>query len=292
MRICSRSTWCSARFRDEQQNMSQTSLSLVFVYSQDFMERVIRNLINDPCFCQSCGLYCESCKYDLYSFVRNVRAAIQLPPPSELPAFIDNPEEYMPRKLPKADICLASGLHKDLLLELPQHLKTAGIKALIAPIEDWQEVPMGIRKQLEDRCRELGLECALPKPFCTLEPERDKPTIARFIEETKVGRPVLEISTMKIGKDEVIEYAAVRRSAPCGSTWYVARKLAGVSTEKDVLYDAIAKAHHSYPCTATMVTDPETKEPILHIGGFTIREEVEKALEKDRARKLKEKNSV
>jgi hypothetical protein len=40
----------------------------------------------------------------------------------------------------------------------------------------------------------------------------------------------------------------------------------------------VAKAHHSYPCTATMSVDPEVKEPILHIGGFTIREEVEKAL--------------
>jgi len=274
----------------DQRNNSET-LSLIFLYSKDFMERVIRNLINDPCFCQSCGLYCESCKYNVYSFVRNVRAAIQFPDPAELPAFIDNPEEYMPPKLPKADICLASGLHKDLLLELPQQIKKAGIKALITPIEDWQEVPTGIRKQLTEKCKELGLECAFPKPFCTLEPEKDKPTIARFIEETKVGRPLLEISTMKIGKDEVIEYAAVRRSAPCGSTWYIARKLAGVSTEKDILYDAIAKAHHSYPCTATMVTDPETKEPILHIGGFTIREEVEKAIEKDKTKKSKEKKS-
>jgi len=274
----------------DQPNNSET-LSLIFLYSKDFMERVIRNLINDPCFCQSCGLYCESCKYNVYSFVRNVRAAIQFPDPAELPAFIDNPEEYMPPKLPKADICLASGLHKDLLLELPQQIKKAGIKALITPIEDWQEVPTGIRKQLTEKCKELGLECAFPKPFCTLEPEKDKPTIARFIEETKVGRPLLEISTMKIGKDEVIEYAAVRRSAPCGSTWYIARKLAGVSTEKDILYDAIAKAHHSYPCTATMVTDPETKEPILHIGGFTIREEVEKAIEKDKTKKSKEKKS-
>jgi hypothetical protein len=272
----------------DQRNTSET-LSLIFLYSKDFMERVIRNLINDPCFCQSCGLYCESCKYNVYSFVRNVRAAIQFPDPAELPAFIDNPEEYMPPKLPKADICLASGLHKDLLLELPQQIKKAGIKALITPIEDWQEVPTGIRKQLTEKCKELGLECAFPKPFCTLEPEKDKPTIARFIEETKVGRPLLEISTMKIGKDEVIEYAAVRRSAPCGSTWYIARKLAGISTEKEILYDAIAKAHHSYPCTATMVTDPETKEPILHIGGFTIREEVEKALEKDKTKISKEK---
>jgi hypothetical protein len=269
---------------------NEESVSLVFVYSKDFMERVIRNLINDPCFCQSCGLYCESCKYNVYSFVRNVRAAIQLPDASELPVFIDNPEEYMPKKMPKADICLASGLHKDLLLELPQHIKNAKIKALIAPIEDWQEVPTGIKKQLEEKCRELELECAFPKPFCTLEPEKDKPTIERFIEETKVGRPLLDISTMRIGKDEVIEYVAVRRSAPCGSTWYIARKLAGVSTKKEALHDAIAKAHHSYPCTATMVKDPETKEPILHIGGFTIREEVEKALEKDKNQKLEEKN--
>jgi hypothetical protein len=260
-------------------------LSVVFVYSKDFMERVIRNIINDPSYCQSCGLYCESCKYNVYSFVRNVRAAIQLPNPSDLPAFLDNPEEFMPKKLPEADICLASGLHKDLLLELPEHLKKAGITALIAPIEDWQEFPTGVRKQMEQKCAELGLECAFPKPFCTLEPEKNKPTIARFIEETKVGRPLLEISTTAIGKDEVIEYVAVRRSAPCGSTWYVARKLLGVSTKQDVLYDAIAKAHHSFPCTATMVTDPETKEPILHIGGFTIREEVDKALEKSRKQK-------
>lgn len=268
------------------------NISLVFIYSKDFMERVIRNLINDPCFCQSCGIYCDSCKYNVYSFVHNVRAAIQLPDPSNLPVFLDNPEQYMPKKLPKADICLASGLHKDLLLELPQQVKNAGIKALIAPIEDWQEVPMGIKKQLEEKCSKLGIECAFPKPFCTLEPEENKPIIRQFIEETKVGRPLLEISTMKIGKDKVIEYAAVIRSAPCGSTWYIAKKLAGVSTEKDLLYDAIAKAHHSYPCTATMVTDPETKEPILHIGGFKIREEVEKALERDRSRKLKKKNSA
>ena len=267
------------------QTRSNENGALVFIYSKDFMERVIRNLIIDPCFCQSCGLYCESCKYNVYSFVRNVRAAIQLPNPADLPAFIDNPEEHMPKKLPKADLCLSSGLHKDLLLELPQYIKKAGMKGLIVPIEDWNEVPSGVRRQVEEKCEELGLESAFPKPFCTLEPMEGKPIISRFITETRVGRPLLEISTARIGRDEVIEYAAVIRSAPCGSTWYIARKLAGVSTKKEVLYDAIAKAHHSYPCTATMNTDPETKEPILHIGGYTIREEVEKALKKAQTQK-------
>jgi hypothetical protein len=260
-------------------------LSLVFIYSKDFMERVIRNLVNDPCFCKSCGLYCQSCKYGVYSFVSNIRFAVQLPASSELPAFIDNPEEFMPKKLPTADICLASGLHKDLLLALPDQLLKAGIKTLIAPIEDINEVPWGVRQQVEAKCKELGIEVALPKPFCTLITEQDKPTIARFIKETNIGRPELEITLAKVGGKEIIECAVVKRSAPCGSTWYIARKLAGVSTNRVELYDAIAKAHHSYPCTACMTIDPETKEPILHIGGFTIREEVEKAIQKERNRK-------
>jgi hypothetical protein len=259
------------------------TLTLVFVYSGAFAERVIRNLINDPSFCKSCGLYCDSCKYGVYSYVRNIRAAIELPNPSELPAFIDKPEEYMPKTVPKANLCVASGLHKDLMLELPHHIEKFGVKGLIVPIEDFNEVPSGLRKQLEERCLELGLESAFPKPFCSLMPSENKPVISRFVAEMGVGRPELEISTVKRGNYEVIESAIVRRSAPCGSTWYVARKIRGVETNRESLYDAIAKAHHSYPCTATMNVDPEVKEPILHIGGYIIREAVEKALEKAKA---------
>lgn len=256
------------------------ALNVIFVYSGEFAEKVIRNLINDPSFCKSCGLFCDSCKYGVYSHVRNVKAAIEVPSPSKLPAFIDDPEEYMPRKLPRADICVATGLHKDLLLELPLHLERFGIRALIVPIEDFNEVPLGLRKQIEEKCRGLGLESAFPKPFCSLEPSENKQTISRFVARFKVGRPLLKISTGTRGKSEVIESVVVERSAPCGSTWYVARKLIGAATEKDVLYDVIAKAHHSYPCTATMSVDPEAKEPILHLGGYIIREEVEKALKR------------
>jgi len=256
------------------------TLTLVFIYSGDFVERVIRNLINDPSFCKSCGLYCDFCKYGVYSFVRNVRAAIELPNPSELPAFIDDPERYMPKKMPRADLCITSGLHKDILLELPQYLQKVGTKGLIVPIEDFAEVPSGLRRQMEERCEELGLENAFPKPFCSLEPAESKPVISRFVTELRVGRPSLEISTARRGGNEVIEYSVVDRSAPCGSTWYVARKLTGIDTRKEILYDAIAKAHHSYPCTATMSTDLEAKEPILHLGGYIIREEVEKAIKK------------
>lgn len=260
-------------------------LKLIFIYSGDFAERVIRNLINDPSFCKSCGLYCDSCKYGVYSYVHNIHAAIELPSPAELPVFIDRPEAYMPKKIPKADLCISSGLHKDLLLELPYFLEKFEVKALIVPIEDFMEVPSGLKKQLEETCVELGLESAFPKPFCSLEPSDDKPLISKFVNELRVGRPQLEISISKRGNFEVIASTIVRRSAPCGSTWYIAKKLIGTEIQKEILYDVIAKAHHSYPCTATMNVDPETKEPILHIGGYIIREEVEKALKQARLQK-------
>ncbi|MGB9676242.1 MAG: DUF166 domain-containing protein [Candidatus Bathyarchaeales archaeon] len=256
-------------------------LSLIFIYSGEFAEKVIRNLINDPSFCKSCGIYCDSCKYNAYSFVQNIRAATQLPSPAELPAFIDNPEKYMPRKISKANLCIASGLHKDLLLELPAYLNKNGVEGLIVPIEDFNEVPSGLRKQVEERCMELSIESAFPKPFCSLEAdEKNKPLISQFVNGFNVGKPKLEISTETHGKYEVISSTVVRQSAPCGSTWYVAKKILGTRIEMGILYDTIAKAHHSYPCTATMNVDPELKEPILHIGGYIIREAVEKALEK------------
>jgi hypothetical protein len=278
-------------FRDDREtSCNEKALTLIFVYSGEFAERVIRNLINDPSFCKSCGLYCDSCKYSVYNYVQNVRAAIELPGPSELPAFIDDPEKHMPKNIPRADLCVASGLHKDLMLELPEHLKRVGVKGLIVPTEDFIEVPSGLRKQLDEKCRELSLESAFPKPFCSLGPSEEKPTISRFVNELKVGRPLLEISTVKRGGCKFIESAAVKRSAPCGSTWYVARKLIGLKTESESLHDAIAKAHHTYPCTATMGIDPEVKEPILHVAGYIIREEVEKALKPAKAGASKKKS--
>ena len=261
-------------------NVQGENLSLIFIYSGEYAERVIRNLINDPSFCKSCGIYCDYCKYNAYTYVNNIKAAVELPDPSRLPAFIEDAERYMPRKIPNAEICIASGLHKDLLLDLPKRICRAEIKALIVPVEDFVEVPSGLRRQLKEECEDLGLEVAFPKPFCSLEPDAKNPLISRFVNEFKVGRPSLEVSIVNKGGREFIGSTMVRRSAPCGSTWYVARKLVGAEVEKESLYDAVAKAHHSYPCTATMAVDPEAKEPILHIGGYIIREEVERALER------------
>jgi len=253
-------------------------LNLLFVYSGDYGERVIRNLINDPSFCKACGLLCDSCKYGVYSYVQNIHAAIELPDPAKLPRFIERTEKYLPKKVPAVDICVATGIHQDLLLALPQRLKLGGIRGLITPIEDFREVPSGLQKQLGEECEKLGIEHAFPKPFCALEPLTTMPLISRFVQGFKIGKPSLRITIEKRNKLKVIQGVIVERSAPCGSTWYVARKLIGREVRKEEIRDVVAKAHHSYPCTATMAVDPEIGEPILHKAGYLIREAVEDQL--------------
>lgn len=256
-------------------------MKLLFVYSGDYGEHVIRNLINDPSFCRACGILCTFCKYGVYTHVQNIHAAIELPDPAKLPKFIESPERYIPEKIPAVDICIATGIHQDLLLALPQTLSREGVRGLIVPIEDFREVPVGLRKQLEGECEDLRMEYAFPKPFCALESETRMPFISMFVQEFNIGKPELQITTEKQGGLEVISGIAIKRSAPCGSTWYVVRKLIGNEIRKDKIRDVIAKAHHSYPCTATMSIDPEIGEPILHKAGYLIREAVESQLFKD-----------
>jgi len=76
-----------------------------------------------------------------------------------------------------------------------------------------------------------------------------------------------------------IVHVEVLRSAPCGSTWFVAKQLEGVEVENKLeLYDRISESHHSYPCTASMEKDREIGDTILHKAGYLIRAAVEKAL--------------
>ena len=253
-------------------------LKILFVYGGDYGERVIRNMINDPSYCKACGLSCDFCKYGVYTHVRSIHAAIEFPNPAELPTLIEDAENYLSQKIPTVDLCIATGLHKDLLLALPQRLKQESIGGLIIPIEDFREVPTGLQRQLEKECMDLNIECAFPKPFCALEPTDEKPLTSRFVEEFRIGKPVLQITTEARNGSRTISGVFVERSAPCGSTWYIARKLIGKEVRVEEIHDAVAKAHHSFPCTATMSTDPEIGEPILHKAGYLIREAVESQL--------------
>jgi len=249
-------------------------MNLIVIYSGDFGERVIGNLINYSTFCISCADACTHCKEGKYGFADRVKGFFKLPAPSLLPVFIeDSASEYLPNEIPDADIAIVSEIHNDLLLELPVILKDSGIKAMIVPQESAARIA---RPQIEELCEREGIEIVLPKPFCDLQPQDDKPVIKGFVAEFMTGRPEVRVEADRRGR---IAHVDVLRSAPCGSTWFVAKQLVGVEVEnRQELLDRISESHHSYPCTASMEKDRELGDTILHKAGYIIRAAVEEAL--------------
>ncbi len=241
------------------------------VYGDEFAERVMGNLINTSNYCKSCGLTCSYCRQLYGSFAADIVGIYEAP--SNLPAFVEEPEKYLPRELPNCDVILAVGLHPDILAATPFLAEKTKAKAVIVPLENRNWCPRGLQRQLGNSLKEIGVEYAFPKPFCTLE-ETGRPTIDSFARRYAIGKPVVEV---KIARG-VITDARVLRSAPCGSTWYVAQQIRW--TKIADMEDTVAVAHHAFPCTASMDVDPEIGEPILHVAGYATREAVKSAIKR------------
>jgi len=128
-----------------------------------------------------------------------------------------------------------------------------------------------LQRQLEESLGEMNIEITFPKPFCTLE-ENGKQVTDSFVKRYKIGKPIVEV---KVAGSKIAD-TQVLRSAPCGSTWYVAQQIKW--TKISDIEDTVAVAHHAFPCTASMDVDPEIGEPILHMAGYTIRKAVKTAI--------------
>lgn len=246
-------------------------MRLYIIYNGEFGEKVIGNLVNDKSFCKVCGASCTECRWKPnWGYADNIAGVNN--PPEDLPTIIDNPQDYLPRNPPKCDIMFSIGIHIDLASALPLLARQTTAKAVIVPIEDPKWMSRGLQTQLEKELAEMDVECAFPKPFCSLE-ETGRPTIDSLINKLKIGRPAMRISLT----GSRIADVQVLRSAPCGSTWYVAEQIKNAPILG--LEERIALAHHSYPCTASMEDDPALKEKILHKGGYLAREAVKKAID-------------
>jgi hypothetical protein len=135
-------------------------MDLIVIYSGEFGERVIGNLINYSTFCISCAEACTHCKDAKYGFADSIKAFFKLPEPSQLPVFIeDSASGYLPNEFPDADMAIVSEIHNDLLLELPTILKDSGIKAMIVPQES---AAMIARPQVEEICDRERIEVVFP----------------------------------------------------------------------------------------------------------------------------------
>ena len=254
-------------------------MRIYLLVGHEFGEKVVGNLVNLPTFCDSCNLACDFCRIGYGSFVQDI-VGLQ-PIPLDLPQFIDNPEKYLPKNVPKTDIIIPIGIHQDILSSIPDLASKSDASAVIVPIENRTWCPPAMRKQLEDDLDEIGVEHAFPKPFCNLD-HTGKKTVDQFINEYAIGRPKIKLEL----DGEMIKNVFVSRSAPCGNTWYVAQQLRFTNI-KDFNQN-ISDSHHGYPCTASMDIDPEIEDTILHKAGYIIREAAHKALREEIAlKKLK-----
>lgn len=245
-------------------------MKLYIFYNGEFGERFIGHLTNYQNFCTSCAHLCTHCR-DLPELNHAGDIIGVHIFPEGLPEFIEDAEEYLPDNLPPHDVTVAINIHPDIITALPAYL-AGRTGALIAPVEAPGWLTPGLRGQVASECKKHGIEFAAPKPFCSLE---GGGIIREFTEYFRIGKPEFEITT----KDEHIYSVRVLRSQPCGCAYYMMQQLKGVNWRNvDILNEAISKAHHSYPCTASMERDTELGDTPLHLAGYIARAAVHSAI--------------
>ncbi len=243
------------------------SMRICILYSGEGHFSFLNNLFN---ICNVCD-YCTHCRPQSLNFTRNLYGIFHISP--NLPQFIEDPHLYLPT-IPECDLVIAFHLHPDLLLELPEFLSKSKARAVIIPADAPEWLQPGLRNQFKGILEDHSIEYAFPRPYCSLDYAEHHPFINQVISEVRIGKPLLEIEIKK----DIIYNARCVRSAPCGSTWYICEKLRNV--EIDDVVEAVAGAHHSYPCNASMAIDPEIKDTLLHKAGYIVREAVFEALRK------------
>ncbi|EKF85899.1 hypothetical protein A994_05416 [Methanobacterium formicicum DSM 3637] len=186
--------------------------------------------------------------------------------PDDLPEFIDDFQQYVPKSIPTADLILAVGLFGDINMIVPIIARQSGAKSVIIPIHDPAQVPPGLQREIEESAPEVKI--VFPKPFCSLEPVGDT-YIDKFARE--FGKPKLEIEA-----GNLIRKVKVLRTAPCGSTHYIAENIEGIPTEE--AEQEAGNKLHNYPCNASMATDPVVGDTILHLAGYQVKEAVRRAV--------------
>ncbi|MBI4743961.1 MAG: hypothetical protein HY776_03955 [Actinobacteria bacterium] len=232
------------------------------VFDNTYALRFLKNLQDNPNLCTGCGDKCTHCRR-VYHLDKTSDIAGILKLPAALPFYVDNPLKYFPEKLPRHDVVVAINVHEDILLTLPEIINKSGAKAIIIPSEHPDWVSKWIRLEIKRKCDRLKMEFAFPKPFCSLDEKEETPTINKFINHFKIGKPKVTATI----KDGIIKKIKVLVSAPCGDTYFVAHNLINEKLDENI-DRKIGKYWHSYPCVASMKMDYEIGDTILHIGGY------------------------
>ncbi len=234
----------------------------LYIFFQDpVAEQFVGNILNYNKFCTSCDPYCDDCRLNFGTHADDILGVHQFP--SDLPDMIEEPEKYLPSFIPDVDMFLVLGIHPDLLTGLPELAHKFNVKGMIVPVENGQWVPFGLQKQVEAELEDYGIQFAFPRPFCSLDKTGQR-YIDEFIDYFKIGKPIVELEI----RNNKFKNGRVIHTSPCGCMFYVVRQLIRFEETLDKIEEKISKYHHSYPCNASMNTDPVLKDTPLHVGGY------------------------
>lgn len=191
-----------------------------------------------------------------------------------LPSLIDDPEEFMPRELPAADLLISLGEESGLAQMIPDMVRRSGAKAVIAPADNRAWLLFGLARQVQRKLESMGVDMVYPVPFCTLtEKDSQNPYIhefARYFGRPEVDMEFYEDDRHRVGK------VTVKREAPCGSTRFVADGLVGVWFREAV--EQAGLLHHQSPCMASMVMDKEFEDTLMHRAGNMVKQTVQQSI--------------
>jgi hypothetical protein len=216
-----------------------------------FVDRFIGHMKGE---CTACGDGCTGCRNDAeLDFSDSIAGVIEFP--SVLPVIIDEPEHYVPDRVPEHDVLISVAVNEEILFSFLKRHPVC--RAVIVPIEEsgWMS-PYGVRS-VRELAAELNIESAFPKPFCSFDPSEG--VLREFGRLFRIGKPELDIT---IENDRIVN-TRVLRSAPCGATYFTARGLAGRSLDDDLVL-TVDGLLSSYPCTADSQLDREFQDSIMH----------------------------
>ena len=194
--------------------------------------------------------------------------------PAGLPAIIDDADEFLPRELPAADLLISLGEHPGVAQMIPDMVKRSGARAVIAPADNRAWLPFGLARQIQRKLESMGVDMVYPVPFCTLtEKDSQNPHIREFARH--FGKPNVDIEFYKDDRHRVGK-VIVKREAPCGSTRFVADRLAGVWFREAA--EQAGLLHHQFPCLATMAMDREFEDTLMHRAGNMLKQTIQQSI--------------
>jgi hypothetical protein len=192
--------------------------------------------------------------------------------PTNLPPVIDEPEEIVksiPEEVLSANILISYALHPDINLEIIKLAAEKGARLVILPGGS----KSGSRAQIKEVADRYGIR-VLWEDICCATPYIEDEDISEFIEA--YGMPEFEVEI----EDGKIKEVRVKRGAICGSSFFVAERLEGISVE-----EAPSKAGYFtqiYPCYASRGIDGK-----IHRAANVHKRAIEKAIENAKDRRLK-----